>query len=609
MNDAELIRERAAVVRCPLSDRSPIHKWARKHVVLPESYATPGPFNAALSPWLIPIFDALQNPFVRLVHFRKAVQTGGTLIADVWVPWIICNDPGPISWTMPTDDVMERHCKSRLNPLLDRCKPVAAMMPRPGPQRTTTEIYFGGFFLTCNAANMSAQQSQSIRYKINDETWMPKWQDIYGQAIARVTKYEEVGRSKILNISQAPVMDELTGNVEDSSFRSGQMAEWSATCPRCAKVHPLQFSQPLADSPKDENGKATARAGVVWDREAKRDDETWDVQRASSSARFRCPHCAHELADTDQTREAWRKSGQYVATRTDHAPENVSFHIEALPTRPMKLLVQEFCEAENHAVRQGDNTARIDFRTKREAKPWIVEKRVINLFTKSAGYKLADYAKGEKIPNEVARFALIDRQQDHWWVLVLAWSIVDGPRARLIWFGRIDTRDMLRATQARFGVADSCVAQDRGYKPSEVDRDCAEFGWRGLRGYARKTWTMRDEQSGLMVNYPFSAPFGVDFQGVGVHYYDWSGDYFKDLLASALEGKGTLRFELPDDCSQTFLEHLKGESKVEIRPGVWEWREVKSNAPNHGLDCAAMALCVATIAGIVQYTPPRPPAK
>lgn len=130
----------------PQPDRSPIYEWARKHIVLPESYATPGPFNARITPWLIPIFDALQNPLVRRVHFRKAVQIGGTLVADIWIPWIIANDAGPISWTMQTEEMTERHAKSRLNPLLERCRPVAAMLPRPGPHRMTTEIYFGGFF-------------------------------------------------------------------------------------------------------------------------------------------------------------------------------------------------------------------------------------------------------------------------------------------------------------------------------------------------------------------------------------------------------------------------------------------------------------------------------
>ena len=90
------VEQTLAAFRLPRPDRSPIYDWARKHVVLPESYATPGPFHARLTPWLLPIFDALRDPLVRRVHFRKAVQVGGTLVADVWVPWILVNDPGPI---------------------------------------------------------------------------------------------------------------------------------------------------------------------------------------------------------------------------------------------------------------------------------------------------------------------------------------------------------------------------------------------------------------------------------------------------------------------------------------------------------------------------------
>jgi phage terminase large subunit GpA-like protein len=112
-------QRRLAAFKLPKRDRSPIYDWARRNIVLPESYATPGPFNVRLSPWLVPIFDALQNPLIRRVHFRKAVQIGGTLVADIWVPWLICNDAGPISWTMQTDEMIDRHAKSRLNPIFE----------------------------------------------------------------------------------------------------------------------------------------------------------------------------------------------------------------------------------------------------------------------------------------------------------------------------------------------------------------------------------------------------------------------------------------------------------------------------------------------------------
>ena len=586
-----------ADLRLPRPDRAPIYDWARRNVQLPESYATPGPFNVRLSPWLVPIFDALQDPLVRRVHFRKAVQIGGTLVADVWLPWIIANDPGPISWTMQTDEMVEKHAKTRLWPLLERCRPVAAMLPKPGPHRTTTEIYFGGFFLTLNAANLSTQQSQSIRYKINDELWLPRWQEIYGHAVARVSKFEEVGRSKIYNSSQAPVMDAETGNVEDSSFRSGDQGEWHAECPACRKLHPIAFEQ--ITETKD-------RGGVVWDKAARRDDDTWDVARVVETVRFRCINCGHESPDNDATRAGWAKTGRYVAQNPKASREVKSFRIEALVTRPMRLLAEEWAHAENAWVRTGDESAKIEFRTKREARPWIVERKSVNLLVKDSGYKLADYADGQPIPDEAIRFLAIDRQQDHWWCEVGAFSTAQGPRYRQLWFGRIDTRDQLRQLQQRYKVADACVAQDRGYRPADVDRDCAEFGWRSMRGYGRRTWTMRDEASGQMINFPFSDPQVSDYRGGDVYFYNWSGDYFKDLLAAALEGKGDLRWEMPSDVNPLYIEHLKGESKVEVRTGVWEWREVRSNAPNHGLDTSAMLLCMATIAGVIRYAAPKP---
>jgi len=271
----------------------------------------------------------------------------------------------------------------------------------------------------------------------------------------------------------------------------------------------------------------------------------------------------------------------------------------------MRMLVEEFCNAENHAARTGDDTMRQEFKTKRQALPWIVEKKVVNIFVRDFGYSVSDYAQGQAIENEAARFMCIDRQQDHFWVEIGAFSTTEGPRYRQLYFGRVDTRDQLRSLQHRYKVADSCVAQDRGYRPSEVDRDCADFGWRSMKGFGRRTWTMREDASGQMINFPFSDPQVSDYRGGDVFFYNWSGDYFKDVLATALEGRGDLRWEMPKDVNPLYLEHLRGESKVEIRTGVWEWREVKSNAPNHGLDTSAMMLCVGTIAGILRYSPAK----
>lgn len=582
---AALVSRLDSAFRLPRPDRSPIHVWARKHIVLPESYAIPGHFNVALSPQLIAIFEALQDETVRVVTVSKSIQSAGTLIADVWVPWLIANCPGPISWTMHTDDMVERHAKTRLNPILERCKPVADLLPRPGPMRTITEVYFGGFFLVLNSANLSDQQSQSIRHKINDEIWHPRWQPIYKEAIGRVTKFEEMGTSKILNISQGG----WENDVSDAAWKAGHMAEWGARCPSCARIHPLSFRFPP--------GESGVRSGVVWADDARRDDGTFDVSRAMETVRFRCPHCAAEQPDDDRTREHWRKTGEYIVTRPGAPRENRSFHFEAVPMRPMRLLAQQFCEAENEFAKTGSDEARRVFRQKREARAWVEERRVITV-TGNGAYSLADYWQGQSIPAELCRFMTVDRQQSHFWVEVGAWAA--APEYRQLFFGRIDTIDQVRATQLRYKVPDACVAQDRRYDASAVDADCARWGWRGMMGTRKKTWPLNNEQTGLIENFPHSDPKFSNIGAAAVPYYEFSSFHCKDIVANAASGR-SFPWLLANDCNPLYPEHLKAEEKREVRPGVWEWVEVKQNA-NHGFDTSAMMVAVAIIAGIVRFT-------
>lgn len=576
--------------RYPKRDRSPIYEWAKRHIHLPSSYAINGAFDVRTSPWLIPIFDALQNDSVRRVHFRKGIQVGGTLVADIWIPWLIVNDPGPTSLTMHVDDMVNLHAKMRLNPLLEGCKPVAALLPRPGPLRSTTEIHFGGFSLILNAANLSDQQSQSIRYKINDETWHPKWQNVYADAIGRVSAYEQVGTSKVLDISQAGI----EGDVEDRSFSAGNQQEWAAECPKCHKPHHLAFSIKQNDEPE-----APQIGGVMWDKTAKGQDDIWNVARALETTRFRCP-CGHEYADTDATREGWKRAGRYVVINEQAAPARKSFHVESIVSRPMKMLVEEWLNAVNEATKTGNEEPMIKFRQKREAKPWKMNKAAISVVNITSGHTIEEYADGRRVAGEVLRAMTIDRQQTHFWVEIGAWA--PTPEYTQLYFGRVDTIDQARALQLKYQVPDSCVGEDRGYQPSETDKDCARFGWRGLAGatQGRKTWTLENPQTKQLDVYPHSDPkYSNIGGGISVPFYEFSGDHMKDILFNCLNGKG-FKWRLPKNVNPLYLEHLKSETKQEVRPGVWRWKEIRQNA-NHGIDTSAMMLTIAVVAGIVRF--------
>ena len=578
------------ILALPMPDRRPIYQWAHDNIPeLPSAYAIRGRFDVRNSPWLMAPFDSMTDPLVRHTTVSKAIQSGGTLLAEITAAYRIANDPGPSTFTCQSAEMAALEGKTRMFPLFESIDIIRQLLPRPGPLRTQTEVFFpGGLFFILNSANLSHQQSQSVRYKTNDEIWLPQWSQVYEDACKRVTAFEQQGTSHILDISQGGI----AGDWAQWSFDNGTMEEWSAACQGCGKSMPLHIRQTMI-------GDEEKRAGLVWDHDAHRDDGTIDDVRAAETARFVCCHCGHDHADTDQTRAAWRRSGHYVVTRENPPRHWKSYHWEALTAHPMHLLASEFAQAENHFAKYRDDTPRQKFRQKREARSWIITRESIDLFSAdpNAPQYLTTTYQTEKVSGEIMRVMTIDRQQSHFWCEIRAWTA--EPASYQLFFGRVDTLDGLRLLQAQHGVPDACVGQDRRYQPAQVDAECVRFGWRGLMGYPRKTWTLRNDTTNQIENFPHSDPkFASVGGGYSAPYYEFSSFHAKDIVASAASGKG-IAWHQPVDVNPLYAEHLAAEEKREVRPGVFEWKEVRQDN-NHGFDTSAMQVVVAIVAGLVR---------
>lgn len=107
-------------------DRRPIYEWAKEYIRLPAAYTIQGNFNPDVSRHLLPIMDALQDDTIRRVTLMKPTRGAGTLVADIWVPWIVANDPGPIQWNMQTDPIAEDHAQG----LISTCACSTRIPPR-----------------------------------------------------------------------------------------------------------------------------------------------------------------------------------------------------------------------------------------------------------------------------------------------------------------------------------------------------------------------------------------------------------------------------------------------------------------------------------------------
>ena len=570
-----------AALRKP--DRRPIYEWAEENLHLPETYANPGKFRT--SPWMREIFGWIQSPTVREVWVMAAIQSGKTLISDVSISWVLVNHPGPVMLTMQSEADMKEHMKTRLWPVFRSCGDLMSIMPENRHDKTTSEIYFGSHFFVANGANVNSLQSKSIQWKFNDELWLPQWQDIYIHAKGRVSAYENIGASKLVNVSQAGNKDDVMA----AGYASGTRRVWEVD------------GRPLVFFGKREDG---SRYGLTWNDDAKRPDGGINKARAIETCRYEMED-GTEWPDDARTRKHFMDDGRWSepAADADQSIESVQF--SALPTRPMKFLVSEWCDA-YEASRRGDMGPMADFTRKRRSEPWEDREEVIRVSSKKSGYSLQDYWEGQSVDGEESRFMTLDRQKGmrgeapHWWVVVRAWRL-DGS-SRLLYAGRIDTTEAIESLRERMGVEPRLVLQDAGHDANSVYNDCVRYGWSCAFGADRRGWEHR-ATGGKKVIRPYSPMTPVQQGSNRVMFFHFSTDYHKDILANLVSGSGSA-FEIPDDVSDDYREQMEAESKVEVSPGKWKWKPAHSTKPNHIWDAEVMQVVLAVIRGFLAAPEP-----
>ncbi len=590
----------------------PLAGFIERHVELPANYARPGALNLARSRYLLGPIGALEDPAVREVTILKAVQSGGSLLADLWMTHIIRRDPGPFMMNMQTDQDAKDHAQMRITPMLEGCPLIRDLFPENRHKKLKTQIFFQLMWLLLQGANQSNLQSKSVRYLVNDELAHWRVPGLLVDARGRVTAFG--WRAKILNISQAGI----EGDEMDEAFKAGTQEEWSFKCPKC------KFLQAYKWQYEDH----TARGGMKWTK-----DETtcpggeWDFDALATTIRYECRSCGHGLRDTTPERTQMNDSGEFV-TMNPRAPKDTrSFHWNALAAEDIRwsLLVREWLLAMED-FKRGDIERLKRFIQKRLAESFG-EKFT---FLEGTATQNRDYKLGDAWPAEFTRFLTIDRQQDHRWYVCRAWAA--NGESRLVEAGRCLTDDDARAVQLRLGVADDRTWLDSGFEADEVYELCCIFGWRAMKGTPQKAfrWEGDDKQP---VWLPYSRPTRIN-PTIGYNRQkrndprtaeflkrrrfqyallcNWSQPWIADFVQRLKTGRGCY-WGVAQDAPKEYDEQLEGEKKLKKRSkktGREEWTWVKvGRRGNHLLDCERMNLVCAIadnlLTGAVSDTKPE----
>ncbi len=166
-------------------------------------------------------------------------------------------------------------------------------------------------------------------------------------------------------------------------------------------------------------------------------------------------------------------------------PQCIFYHYNALAHAPWPELVTKW-KRSTIARSRGDLSGLEEFVRKQLAQPWNESNYVS---AEKIEHARGDYVLGENWDpkgTEPIMFATVDVQKDHFYVIVRAWSIIEGElHSRLIEREKVYSSGAIRDIADKYGLAGATMSRvflDGNYNSIQVQRLAAENYWIVFRG-------------------------------------------------------------------------------------------------------------------------------
>lgn len=91
-----------------------------KYRILDESSNFSGQWSNDITPYLVGIMDAFNDPYIQEINFCKPTQVGGTEAMLNMLGWIIMDSPSPTMIVYPSDDLAKDTSNDRIKPSLTK---------------------------------------------------------------------------------------------------------------------------------------------------------------------------------------------------------------------------------------------------------------------------------------------------------------------------------------------------------------------------------------------------------------------------------------------------------------------------------------------------------
>jgi hypothetical protein len=279
-----------------------------------------------------------------------ATGLGKTVAHIAGVIYKIKHKPQRCLWVMPSEKGatgVRNFNKTRLIPACEASPKIRELMPVGASRHDISGLHIrmGGMVIDFAGSNspgqLAANRCGDVRLDETDK-FKTKLGNEAGAVYIAETRTDGVVGAQIFD-SSTPTID--TGPIWQSLCKSNLNRRF-IPCPHCHKagktlnlklgtLNPsnlvgyfvIAWSEQFSILPKRfPDGTDIPIGYVFWDKEAKRKDGTWDLDRVIRSAHVECPHCHGHIHDTDML---WcDENGHWLPTRTDTAANrHVGYHL------------------------------------------------------------------------------------------------------------------------------------------------------------------------------------------------------------------------------------------------------------------------------------------
>lgn len=548
-----------------------VSQWAEKYRVLDESSNFSGKWSNDITPYLVGIMDAFNDPYIQEINFCKPTQVGGTEAMLNMLGWIIMDNPSPTMIVYPSDDLAKDTSNDRIKPSLSKTPEIKERFYENSSKELN--LKFRGMRIYLRGSGSPGKlASKSIKYLFFDEIdkmdgASRKEASPYNLAKERTRTFTY---SKKIYTCSTPTLK--TNYVWQIHEDADEQRKYFVPCPHCGEYITFVFKQ--IRFPEGKEGMTNA-------------------ERAKDAV-YVCQKCGCVITDRDKIKMLRKGEWRDVKKNCVGRPRKVSFWLNALYSRFLTWaeIALEFLDSKD------DPEQLQNFVNSWLAEPWEDTKLktnadlVLERQTESAEFVVPDWAK--------MLTAGVDVQENCLYWTIRAWgnymtsqNIAHGQAFSFVELEKI--MNLKYRMQNGSPMLVSLALIDSGYNADSVYDFCV----------GNSDWALPSKGSSNPMNshYKFSTVNKSGSKAFGMNLVLIDTGKYKDMIAGRMRKQnGSGAWMVYDGCDREYAEQVTAEHKVNTRTNngkmKQEWVQKTSHADNHYLDCEVYAMAAADVMGV-----------